>query len=155
MVTIRKAIESDIDFLYSSLLEICAFHSAGRPDIFVSGKSKYTKEELKRLICSENRFVSVADEGGTLYGYIFMELQTISGKVSVPRKSLYVDDLYVCPEFRSIGAGAMLMNHAFALAAELGCYNLTLNVWDFPGNAMNFYTKLGLKPMSHKMEKIL
>ena len=40
-------------------------------------------------------------------------------------------------------------------AKEIGCYNLTLNVWSCNESAQKFYEKQGLKPQKTTMEMIL
>ncbi len=38
---------------------------------------------------------------------------------------------------------------------ELGCYNLTLHVWNDNAGALRFYERLGMKPRYTEMETIL
>ena len=40
-------------------------------------------------------------------------------------------------------------------AKEIGCYNLTLNVWSCNESAQKFYERQGLKPQKTTMETIL
>ena len=48
-----------------------------------------------------------------------------------------------------------LYRAALDLARELGCYNLTLNVWSCNPEAMAFYERMGLKPLKVGMEAVL
>ena len=51
--------------------------------------------------------------------------------------------------------GSRLYRAALDLARELGCYNLTLNVWSCNPEAMAFYERMGLKPLKVGMEAVL
>lgn len=147
---IRVAKKSDIPFLEASLKEICAFHHEGRPDLFKGDGVKYTEEQLEEVL--DANIVLVAEDDEELCGYLIAKPREYGGSASVKYTSVYVDDLYVLPEKRHKGAGRCLMEEIFAIAKERGCYNVTLNVWEFPGSAMEFYKSLGMTPMSHMME---
>lgn len=49
-IYVRKAEEKDIDRILSLLKQVLEIHAAIRPDIFVSGTTKYTEEELKMIL---------------------------------------------------------------------------------------------------------
>ncbi|MFR2192528.1 MAG: GNAT family N-acetyltransferase [Streptococcus sp.] len=48
-----------------------------------------------------------------------------------------------------------LYQFALDYAKELGCYNLTLHVWNDNADALRFYERLGMKPRYTEMETIL
>ena len=56
---------------------------------------------------------------------------------------------------RGRGVGRALYEHILAYARQIGCYNVTLNVWICNPGAMAFYEKLGLVPYRIGMEQIL
>lgn len=58
-------------------------------------------------------------------------------------KSLYMDDLYVKPEFRGMGLGTQLINKVIQYAKEEGCHKLRWQVSAWNNRAMDFYKKLG------------
>ena len=75
-IYVRKAEEKDIDRILSLLKQVLEIHAAIRPDIFVSGTTKYTKEELKMIFTNEETPVFVAaDRNDTVLGYVFCMLQ--------------------------------------------------------------------------------
>ena len=77
--------------------------------------------------------------GGEILGYVtcFFTYYTWTGK------SLYMDDLYVRPEYRGQGLGSRLVGEAIAFARENGCHKLRWQVsgWNTP--AVGFYESLG------------
>ena len=50
---IRRAEEKDIEKLIVLLQEVLEIHAALRPDIFISGTTKYTAEDLQLCILSD------------------------------------------------------------------------------------------------------
>ena len=56
---------------------------------------------------------------------------------------------------RGSGIGKILYESVIAKAKEMGCYNVTLNVWECNQTAKRFYEKCGMVPLKTNMEKIL
>ena len=58
-------------------------------------------------------------------------------------KSLYMDDLYVRPDFRGAGVGTKLINEVIAFAKAENCKKLRWQVSDWNQPAIDFYKSLG------------
>ena len=69
-------------------------------------------------------------------------------------KTLFIDDLCVDKEAR-VKNRRKALPIALDYAKELGCYNLTLHVWNDNAGALRFYERLGMKPRYTEMETIL
>ena len=153
---IRRAEKRDIPRLEELLLQVNLVHHEGRPDLFRVG-TKYTEEELGALLLDEERPILVAtDENDRVLGYCFgIVQQKKNDNILTDVKTFYIDDLCVDETTRGQHVGRTLYEAALVLAKELGCYNLTLNVWSCNESAMRFYEKLGLVPQKVGMEKIL
>ena len=61
------------------------------------------------------------------------------------RAGLYLEDLFVKPEFRGVGLGKALLLHLAALAQERGCGRMEWAVLDWNEPAIGFYESLGAK----------
>mgnify|MGYP003349067401 CR=1 FL=1 len=59
------------------------------------------------------------------------------------RKGLYLEDLYVKPDFRRRGFGRALLLHIAQIAADRNCGRFEWSVLDWNENAIRFYEKLG------------
>ena len=152
---IRRAKSSDIDKILELLNEVLEIHYNIRPDIFVSGKTKYTKDMLNKMIEDDNNPIYVAFEDEVL-GYAFCELRDVPFQTTmVPFKSLFIDDLCVDKNIRSKGVGRALFEYVKDEAKKLGCYEITLNVWEGNNSAINFYKKMDMKIKEYQMEYIL
>ena len=155
-IEISRAVPSDVDGILTLLGQVLEVHHKGRPDIFKSGATKYTKEELSTLICDDERPIMVAKNEGRMLGYVFCVIKTVKGdNILEDMKTLYIDDLCVDENERGGGIGRALYEHAKEYAKELGCYNLTLNVWECNPGAKRFYEAMGLIPRNTLMEIVL
>ena len=63
------------------------------------------------------------------------------------RSGLYLEDLYVKPEFRRKGIGKTLMAYLAQIAVERGCPRFEWVALDWNRNAIDFYEKLGAKQL--------
>ncbi len=154
---IRKAEEKDIPRLLALLGQVLQIHAEIRPDIFISGTTKYTVGQLAELLKQEDKPIYVAvDEDDVCMGYAFCQLkeQPFSTNM-VPFKSLFIDDLCVDRQARGQHIGESLFEYVKQQAKELGCYEVTLNVWAGNTSAEHFYEKMGMKTKERQMEYIL
>ena len=70
-------------------------------------------------------------------------------------QSLFIDDLCVDKQTRGQHIGESLFEYVKQQAKELGCYEVTLNVWAGNTSAEHFYEKMGMKTKERQMEYIL
>ena len=156
-MNIRRASEKDIDSLIKLLQEVLEIHANIRPDIFISGTTKYTRSNLLEKLANDEEPIFVAvDENDEVMGYAFCALkhQPFSTNM-VPFKSLYIDDLCVDSKCRGQHIGEQLFDYVKAEAKRLGCYEVTLAVWAGNDGAEKFYEKIGMKTKERIMEYIL
>lgn len=85
----------------------------------------------------------VCEHDGTPIGYAvyFFNYSTWLGK-----NGLYLEDLYITPEKRGIGAGKALLKHLAQKAVSLGCGRFEWAVLDWNQPAIDFYQSFGAKP---------
>lgn len=154
--TVRQAKESDIPSVMELLKQVNKVHHDGRPDLFKLA-TKYTKEELQNIFDDEKTPVFVCeDETGSVLGHGFCVLERPQNtRLLQEHLTLYIDDICVDESARGRGVGESIYNHILSYAKEIGCYNVTLNVWSCNPGAIKFYEKLGLVPYKIGMEKIL
>jgi GNAT superfamily N-acetyltransferase len=63
------------------------------------------------------------------------------------RRGLYLEDLFVVPEWRNRGVGRRLLTHLARLAVERGCGRFEWSVLSWNEPAVGFYRKLGAEVM--------
>ncbi len=154
-MNIRRANTGDMDRIKDLLNQVLMVHHNGRPDIFKANCRKYTDDELAELIKDDTRPIFVAEDGEVV-GYAFCIIQQyIDNNILTDIKTLYIDDLCVDENVRGKHIGTLLYNYVKNYAREIGCYNLTLNVWECNGSAKKFYEKQGLIPQKTNLETIL
>ena len=64
------------------------------------------------------------------------------------RPCLYLEDLFVLPEYRRKGVGMALMSALASAAQRKGCPRLEWSVLNWNQLAIDFYVKIGAVPMS-------
>jgi GNAT superfamily N-acetyltransferase len=85
----------------------------------------------------------ICEHDGAPIGYAvyFFNYSTWLGK-----NGLYLEDLYITPEKRGIGAGKALLKHLAQQAVSLGCGRFEWAVLDWNQPAIDFYQSFGAKP---------
>ncbi len=156
-LTIRRAAGRDIPAVMKLLHEVLEVHAHLRPDIFISGTTKYTEEELLKIFANDKAPVFVAvDENDKALGHLFCILQEHEATPnSEAYKTLYIDDLCVDEAARGLGIAKKLYAYACDYAKSLGCFNVTLHVWEGNDGARRFYEKMGMGIQSTTMEQVL
>lgn len=158
---IRRAEEKDIPRILELLVQVNDVHSDGRPDLFIRGKTKYTEVDLKKILADDSTPVFVAvdetDSGDDfVLGYGFAILQSHVQDNNWPDiTTFYVDDICVDEKCRGRHVGKEIYNYLVEYARKIGCYNLTLNVWEKNESAKAFYKSLGMSVQKIGMETIL
>lgn len=154
---IRRAEDKDISRILELLVQVCNVHAKLRPDLFIMNGTKYTEEDLKEIIRDEKRPIYIAvDDEDQLIGYCFCEYkEPASSKCIKPFSQIYIDDLCVDESARGMHVGRQLFEYTKHEAKKMGCYEITLNVWEGNDSARAFYEKMGMKPKETMMEIIL
>jgi len=152
---IRDAERKDIPEMLRLLEQVNKIHHEIRPDLF-NLATKYSEDELAELLARPDYHIYVAEEEGTFLGYIFCILEQIRGNpLRTEIRTLYIDDLCVDEASRGHHAGHALYEYAKAQAKAMGCYNVTLHVWEGNDAALGFYRNCGLKNQFTCLEEIL
>lgn len=154
-MTIRRAKNNDIEAITNLLGQVLEIHAELRPDVFIHGTTKYTRAELEEKIGNDGVPIFVAEDDGKVEGYAFCVIEDHAATANTrATKTLYVDDLCVDGSCRGKHVGKILYDYVIAFAKSIGCYNVTLNVWE--GNeARRFYEKMGMKARKTMMETVL
>lgn len=152
---IRKAENRDIPRILELLSQVLEVHAAGRPDLFMSGTTKYNDAELAEIIADPERPIFVGVNDGVVQGYAFCVFQHHTEQNTPNYTTLYIDDLCVDEKSRGLHVGRSLFEYVLGFAKNNSCYNVTLNVWACNESAMKFYEKCGLQVQKIGMEKIL
>ncbi|OUP25797.1 GNAT family N-acetyltransferase [Gemmiger sp. An194] len=99
------------------------------------------KEWISRKQKAEVLFV-LADGREVGFALFFHNFSTFLG-----RAGLYLEDLYVKPEYRGRGYGKAILKKLAAIAVERGCGRLEWWCLDWNRPSIDFYLSLGAQPM--------
>ena len=87
----------------------------------------------------------ICEESGRPIGFAvyFFNYSTWQGK-----NGLYIEDLYILPEFRNYGAGRKILKYLCNLALTKDCGRVEWSVLNWNTPAIGFYDALGAEPLS-------
>jgi GNAT superfamily N-acetyltransferase len=139
MLTLRPAVPTDTALILEYIRELAEFER--EPEAAIA-----TEADIRRYAFSEHPLVKVtmAEWDGQPAGFAlwFLNFSTWEGK-----PGLYLEDLFVRPEFRRNGIGKALLKHLAALAVEEGWTRFVWQVLDWNTPAIEFYEALGATVM--------
>jgi GNAT superfamily N-acetyltransferase len=105
-----------------------------------------TEELLRETLFDERQVAKViigySDDQPVGFALFFHNFSTFLG-----RPGIYLEDLYVKPEFRGNGMGRKLFQHIVQLAKERRCGRVEWSVLDWNEPSIQFYQNLGAKPL--------
>ncbi len=152
---VRKAAKKDIKSIIGLLHQVDMVHHVIRPDLFKPNTTKYNEQELEALLDDDSKPIFVYDDGKVL-GHAFCQITEVKGHHLLQDvKTLYIDDICVDELARGQHVGKALYEYVCDYARSIGCYNITLNVWEGNDSASCFYKNMGMEVQKTGMEIIL
>ena len=134
----RKAEQKDVPLILEFIRELADYEH-------MLNEVVATPELLAKWIFDERKAeVVFAVEDGHEIGFalFFHNFSTFLG-----RAGIYLEDLYVRPEFRGKGYGKALIRELARIAVERGCGRLEWWCPDWNKPSIDFYLSLGAEPM--------
>jgi GNAT superfamily N-acetyltransferase len=137
--SIRSATANDVPVILNFIRALAVYEKLAHEVV--------ATEELLRHTLFEKKSAEVllASEGGADVGFavFFHNFSTFLG-----RPGIYLEDVFVLPEFRGRGYGKALLIHIARLAVERDCGRFEWSVLDWNQPAIDFYRSIGAKPLS-------
>ena len=140
MFAIRNACESDIPTILQLIRELADYERLLHEVVA-------TEERLRENLFGRRRHAEVllAEVEGKIAGFalFFHNYSTFLG-----RPGIYLEDLFVLPEYRRKGIGKAFFRQLARLAVARGCGRFEWSVLNWNEPALKFYRSLGAVPMS-------
>ena len=137
-ITIRPAHREDATLILRFITELAIYEKAG-------DQVAATVASIEASLFGENSPARalICEVNGEAAGYAvyFFNYSTWQAK-----KGLYLEDLYISPAMRGIGAGKYMLQHLAAIAVENGCGRFEWSVLDWNQPAIDFYLSIGAEP---------
>jgi GNAT superfamily N-acetyltransferase len=138
-ISVRAASEEDAPLILSFIKELAEYER-------LSQEVVATEDALQKWLFGEHPVAEVVigevGEEPAGFALFFHSFSTFLG-----RPGIYLEDLYVRPEFRGRGIGRALLVHLAGLAMERGCGRLEWSVLDWNEPAIGFYRGIGASPV--------
>lgn len=137
--TIRFSSSNDTDLILSFIKELAAYEK-------LEHEVEATEQNLDTYLFGEDAKAEVIigeyDEAPVGFALFFHNFSTFLG-----RPGIYLEDLYVKPDYRGNGYGKVMLSFLAHKAKERNCGRLEWSVLDWNKPAIGFYEKLGAVPM--------
>jgi len=138
-MSIRPARIEDTDEILALIYELALYEKA--PD-----EAKATREQIiETFFCSDPKvFCEIVEVDGAIAGLAiwFLNYSTWQGK-----HGIYLEDLFIRPQFRGAGYGKALLQHLAAICEARGYGRFQWWVLDWNEPAIEFYKSLGAVAM--------
>ena len=134
MLKIRFAEEKDNQQIYNFIKQLSKYEKT-------SNEYHVTEENLyDTLFIKRQAEVLIAEEDGYPVGQaiFFTNISTAFGKAGI-----YLEDLFVLPQYRGKGYGKELLKHLALIAIERNCPRVEWLCLDWNKSAQDFYQGLG------------
>ena len=139
-ISIRKAVPADAAIIHGFIVELAVYEKAEH-----EVKASIAEIESSIFSASSPAKALICELNGEAIGFAvyFYNYSTWQGK-----KGLYLEDLYVSPKHRGLGAGKFLLRHLAQIAVDGGCGRFEWSVLDWNQPAIEFYDSVGAKPQA-------
>ena len=137
-ISFRQAQVQDVPLILSFIRELAEYEK-------LLDQVVATEEELEHWLFEEHsaQVLFLLEEGQEVgFALYFYNFSTFLG-----RAGLYLEDLYVRPNFRGKGYGRALMKKLAQLAVEKGCGRMEWWCLDWNASSIGFYRSLGAEAM--------
>ena len=138
--TIRPATPEDAAVILGFITELAVYEKAG-------DEVEATEETVRSSIFGKGSVTDavILEADGKPAGFAvwFYSYSTWQA-----RNGLYLEDLYVSPDFRGSGAGNLLLKHLARVAVEKGCGRFEWSVLDWNEPAIRVYDAVGAEPQN-------
>lgn len=135
----RFATRDDCALILSFIRELAAYEK-------MLDEVVATEELLEEWLFDKQKaevVFALEDDREVGFALFFHNFSTFLG-----RASIYLEDLYVLPEYRGKGYGKGLLEKLAQIAVERGCGRLEWWCLDWNRPSIDFYLALGAEPMS-------
>ncbi|CAL8364917.1 unnamed protein product [Lota lota] len=144
---IRAAKQEDCKEISRMIMELAVYEKM-QDQVKISHK-ELERDGFCRNPCFECLVAEVSEEHKSLQGYTvvgytlyFYTYSTWMGP------SVFMEDLYVMPEYRGKGIGQGLMSKVAQVGKEKQCIRLQLSVLDWNTRSLDFYIKKGARDLT-------
>lgn len=138
-ITFRKAEKEDVGLILKFIRLLAEYER-------MADEVTATEELLREWIFEKHaaQVLFVMCEGKEV-GFVlyFFNFSTFTG-----RAGLYVEDVFVLPEWRGQGIGKRVLSHLAGIACQMGCGRMEWICLDWNAPSIAFYRSLGAAPMS-------
>lgn len=139
-IEVREATVKDAELILHFIVELAIYEKAEQ-------EVRASVTDIQNSIFGDNSIahalICELDHTPIGFAVYFYNYSTWLGK-----NGLYLEDLYVTPEQRGVGAGKALLQHMATIAINEGCGRFEWRVLDWNEPSIQFYQSIGALPQN-------
>ncbi len=135
LFVLRSATPDDAVVLFELIQSLAEYEKLSHT---VTGSADALKQHLSGFPACVEAILAEVDGQAVGFALFFQNYSTF-----LTQPGLYLEDLFVLPEYRRQGIGKALITHLAELAVSRGCGRLEWTVLDWNQPAIDFYQKMG------------
>lgn len=150
----RVAAAEDHERIAELKKQVHHYHYQQRPDHFKLSKHIFPVSYFNEVMHSDQHNIFVMEISNHIVAYAICKIISYdSNPLIVNHKQLFIEDLCVDEKNRNQGIGTTFFVEIEKYCRNKSLRSITLDVWNFNAGAINFYAKIGMRPVIQRFEK--
>lgn len=139
VINVRAAGDADVTLILQLIRELAEYEKLGDQ---VTADESLIRDALFGEESSAEALIGEIDSEAAGFALFFHNFSTFLGK-----RGLYIEDIFVRPEFRGRGLGKAFLRELAQIALSRNCGRMEWAVLDWNEDAIRFYRSLGAEAM--------
>jgi ribosomal protein S18 acetylase RimI-like enzyme len=153
-ITIRAAVDGDVEQLAALSASVQHLHIAGRPDVFKATGPQALRDLFRRRLAESTARIWIAETAGIVVGYaVTVDKRQEENVYTHARSWREIEEIAVRAEHRRRGAAGALLRHIEIAMQADGISVVELNTWAFNNTARSSFERLGFVAKNIRYER--
>jgi GNAT superfamily N-acetyltransferase len=153
-ITIRAAVDGDVEQLAALSTSVQQLHVTGRPDVFKKADPEALSDLFRRLLAEPTVRIWIAETAGVVVGHaVAVDKRQKENMYAHARSWREIEEIVVGADHRRRGVARALLRHVEIAARADGFSAVELNTWTFNNDARTSFEHLGFVPKNVRYER--
>lgn len=140
-ILLRKSNLCDYQIINQMMCELHKHHVENKPDIYKDIDAFFSEDEYDDMLKANNNHFILLEIDKTCAGVIWYRIDEINNKFMKERSQLWIEGIYIKPEYRGKGLGQMLISEVINIGKEMDVYSIDSMIWEFNHTSKELFSK--------------
>lgn len=140
-LSIRKAKRSDYEEMNEMLCELHKYHVENKPEIYRMAECFFSENEYAEMLNGLEQHFMVSETEDGISGFAWAHVNQKGSKFEKERTQLWIEGVYVKPEYRGRGIAQTLLTEMMKFAEEIKADSVESMVWSFNEDSLRLFKK--------------